>query len=91
MTVEFFFALEFSGQGISAGLLTELASQVLRHVGSSPEAVSELAEALQQAVAEETGTGERRCDLQFRAYGGHVHILMSSNGGRVWQTSRPIV
>ena len=91
MTVEFFFALEFSSQGVSARLLTELASQVLLHVGSSPEAVPDLAQALQEAVAQDAATSERRCDVQFHVHGGHLDILVSSNGGRVWQTSRPIV
>ena len=91
MTGEFFFALEFSSQGVSAGLLTELASRVLLYLGSSHEGVPELAEALHQAVAQEAATAECRCDVQFRADGGHLHILVSSNGGRIWQTSRPIV
>jgi len=90
VTVEFFFALEFSSQGVSAQLLTALASQVLLHLGSSAEAVPELDEALQEAVAQGAATGDRRCDVQFRAHAGRLEILVSSNGGRVWQTSRTI-
>jgi hypothetical protein len=93
---DFFFKLEFSSQGVTADLLKELTKQVLQHVGSSPDALPDLAEALQKAVA--TGAGaapgsadaSRRCDIQFRAHGGTLDILVSANGGRVWQISHPI-
>jgi hypothetical protein len=87
---EFFFAVELSSQGASSKLLTELASCVLGHVGSSAEAMPDLVRALQQAVATGDGVGERRCDVQFRAQGGKLEVLVSSNGGRIWQTSHVI-
>ena len=92
----FYFKLEFSSQGVSADLLNELTSQVLRHVGSSADAVPEVLPALQKAVASGTagisspGDQSRRCDVQFRAQGGKLDILVSSNGGRIWQTSLAI-
>ena len=87
---DFFFSLEFSSQGVPATLLTELAAHVLSRVGSSGEAVPGLGDALQQAVAANEASGERRCDVQFRAHGGTLEILVSSNGGRIWQTSRQL-
>ena len=89
-THDFFFALEFSSQGVSATLLDDLASHVLGHLGSSSSAVPGLAEALQTAVAEGAAAGAHRCDVQFRATNGALDILVSSNGGRVWQTSLAI-
>jgi hypothetical protein len=97
--MDFFFKLEFSSQGVSADLLKELTAQVLQHVGSSPDALPDLAEALQKAVATGTsapgttsgpGDASRRCDVQFRAHGGTLDIVVSANGGRVWQVSHPI-
>jgi hypothetical protein len=87
---DFFFALEFSSQGASASLLGDLAARVLGHVGCSPEDVPALADALEKAVAKGAYGGERRCDLQFRAGNGTLEILVSANGGRIWQTSRSI-
>ncbi len=89
-SAEFFFALEFSSQGVSAALLSELASRVLAHLGSPPDALPELSGALSEAVAAGAATGERRCDVQFRVRDGQLDVLVSSNGGRIWQTSRPI-
>ena len=86
----FFFTLEFSSQGVSAGLLGELTTQVLEHVGSSKEAVPQLVESLQQAVAEGAAGADRRCDVQFQAQRGKLEIVVSSNGGRLWQTSLPL-
>lgn len=85
----FYFALEFSSQGADVSLLGDLASQVLEHVGCARGDVPELTEALERAVAKDA-YGERRCDIQFRAQHGKLEILVSSNGGRIWQTSRAI-
>ena len=86
---QFYFSLELSSQGVEASLVEELASQVLEHVGCSREDIPELAGALEQAVAR-NAYGERRCDVQFRAHNGRLEILVSSNGGRIFQTSRTI-
>jgi hypothetical protein len=86
---QFYFSLELSSQGVEATLVEELAAQVLEHVGCSLEAIPELAGALEQAVTK-SAFGERRCDVQFRAQNGTLEILVSSNGGRIFQTSRAI-
>ena len=86
---QFYFSLELSSQGAEASLVEELAAQVLEHVGCSREDIPELAGALEQAVAR-NAFGERRCDVQFRAQNGRLEILVSSNGGRIFQTSRTI-
>ena len=87
--VAFFFALELSSQGAPGSLLGHLASHVLSHVGCAPGEVPGLTEALQQA-AEADVLGSTRCDVRFRARHGTLEILVSSNGGRIWQTSHPI-
>jgi anti-sigma regulatory factor (Ser/Thr protein kinase) len=86
---QFYFSLELSSQGVEASLVEDLAAQVLEHVGCSREDIPELAGALEQAVAR-NAFGERRCDVQFRAHNGRLEILVSSNGGRIFQTSRTI-
>jgi hypothetical protein len=86
---QFYFSLELSSQGVEASLVEELAAHVLEHVGCPREEIPELAGALEQAVAR-NAFGERRCDVQFRAQNGKLEILVSSNGGRIFQTSRPI-
>jgi anti-sigma regulatory factor (Ser/Thr protein kinase) len=86
---QFYFSLELSSQGVEASLVEELAAQVLEHVGCSRDDIPELTGALEQAVAR-NAYGERRCDVQFRAHDGRLEILVSSNGGRIFQTSRTI-
>ena len=84
---DFFFALEFSSQGAPASLVEDLAANVFRHVGCAPSPIEGLSEALAKATAKTSGsTGERRCDVQFRAHKGTLEVLVTSNGGRVWQT-----
>jgi hypothetical protein len=83
----FFFALEFSSQGVPAQLLSDLAEHVLEHVGAPKTAAPGLTESLQKAVAEEAAAGHRRCDVQFKAQPHRLEIVVSSNGGRVWQTA----
>ena len=87
-TPEFYFAIEFSGPGVPAGLLGDLTAHVIGHAGCAREEVADLPDALERAVAA-TGA-DRRCDVQFRANGGRLEVIVSSNGGLVWQTSRRI-
>ena len=85
----FYFALEFSSRAVSASLLGDVARQVLGHVGCSRHDLPELAGALEQAAGNGNGT-ERRCDVQFRAHNGTLEILVSSEDGRIFQTSQSI-
>ena len=84
---EFFFALEFSSQGAPAALVEDLAANVFRFVNSTPDRVEGLRAALERAIEATGTTGARRCDVQFRAGQGTLEVLVSSNGGRVWQTT----
>jgi hypothetical protein len=84
----FFFALEFSSQGVPGDLLGDLATHVLAHVGASTSAVPELTGLLQRAVSQ--GAAGSRCDVRFQAQPGRLEIVVSSNGGRLWQTTVPI-
>jgi hypothetical protein len=86
---EFYFALEVSSQGVPPGLLDDLASHVLDHLGCRREKLTGLPEALQRA-ADTAGAGGNRCDVQFRAQGGALQIIVTANGGRIWQTSTEI-
>jgi hypothetical protein len=83
---DFFFALEFSSQGAPVSLVEDLAANVFRHVGCAPEHAEGLSEALEEAAQKGVIGGDRRCDVQFRARNGTLEVLVSSNGGRVWQT-----
>jgi hypothetical protein len=83
----FAFALEFSSQGAPVPLIEELARQVFRHVGCTTVPSEELTAALAKATAGGAFGGAPRCDVQFRAHNNMLEILVSANGGRVWQTS----
>ena len=81
---EFFFTLEFSSQGTPTPLVQELSDQVCRFVGCSEASLAKMSEALERATAA-TAVGQRRCDVQFRAHGGKLDVLVTANAGRVWQ------
>lgn len=83
---DFYFALEFSSRGMPSTLLEDLAEHVFKHVGCSTEHVEALSGALERASTTAVD-GQGRCDLQFHAREGELEVLVSSNGGRVWQTS----
>lgn len=80
------FTLEFSSQGAPAALIEALAGQVFQYVGCTDAPASELTAALQKASASGTFGGAGRCDVQLRAHGQTLDILVSANGGRIWQT-----
>ena len=83
---DFFFALEFSSQGVPASLVEDLAANVFKHCGCSANHVEGLSGALDRAVDTSGSNGQRRCDVQFVARNGTLEVLVSSNGGRIWQT-----
>jgi hypothetical protein len=82
---DFFFALEVSSQGAPASLVDDLAQQIFKHVGCAPASIPAMTEAIESAVERTGALGPRRCDVQFRAGGGKLEILISSNGGRIFQ------
>jgi hypothetical protein len=83
---DFFFTLEFSSQAAPASLIEDLAASVFKYVHCAEENVEGMSEALERATASGP-SGAGRCDVQFRARGGELEVLISSNGGRVWQKS----
>lgn len=83
----FSFALEFSSQGAPVPLLEELAGQVFRFTGCTAVPTDELRAALVKATADGAFGGARRCDVQLRAVNHTLEILVSANGGRIWQIS----
>ena len=90
---EFFFSLEFSSQAAPAALLESLAAKVLESVGcpgSVADALPGFTDALQQAVTKGSVGGASRCDVQFRVQGAKLEVVVTANGGRLWQSSRAI-
>ena len=83
---DFYFALEFSSQGVPATLVEDLAGSVFKYVRCSETHVEGLSTALERAT-DGAANGPSRCDVQFKASNGELEVLVSSNGGRVWQTS----
>jgi hypothetical protein len=71
-------------------MLQELASCVLTQIGTTKETVSELSDALVKAAAKSAESGKPLSVVQFRVQDGTLEILASSNGGAIWETSRPI-
>lgn len=79
--------MEFSSQGVPVPLLEELAGQVFRFVGCTAVPTQELTTALTNATTGRAFGGAPRCDLQLRAHNHTLEILVSANGGRIWQAS----
>ncbi|MGE3955251.1 MAG: hypothetical protein AB7H96_00930 [Vicinamibacterales bacterium] len=80
------FTLELSSQGTPVTLIEALAGQVFQHVGCTTAPTAELAAALEKAAGSGTFGGAGRCDIQLRAHGQTLDIVVSANGGRIWQT-----
>ena len=83
----FAFALELSSQGAPVALIEELAAVVCRHVGCTDVPATELTTALAKASSSGTFGGATRCDVQFHTRQRNLEILVSANGGRIWQTA----
>ena len=76
------FALKLSGEPRLNAMLDDLARCVLEHVGYAPPAVADTLAKLRVALQEGADQGQRDCDIQFRAEGGQLLIVLSYAGGR---------
>lgn len=81
------FTIDCSSQGAPLALVEELADGIFRHFGCSVSHVTGLQDALRKASGAPGVEGVRRCDVQFVAKNGTLEVLVSSNGGRLWQTT----
>ena len=82
---EFYFLIELSGPAAPTGMLSELASRVLGQAGCSGDDVSEVVEAVQQAVGTIAAAGEPRCGVRFHADSDQIEIEVSSAGRSQWR------
>ena len=87
---EFLFALQLSDEPPFEGMLAELSSAVLTHVGYAPPAVAELGGVLRKALADGHVSGHTRCHVRFRALSGEIQISVAYEGGAEWRTTRPL-
>ena len=82
---DFFFAIGCFSRDAPVSIVEDLAANIFRHVGCAPEHAEGLNEALARAARAASSDGGRRCDVQFKARNGTLEVLVTSNGGRIWQ------
>ena len=87
VSLDFFFALVVSG-GASREMLVDLVSRVLERAGSSGDGVTALGDELHAAIAK--GPRDQPVDVRFSAEADRLRIVVSSQAGELWQTSRDI-
>lgn len=87
---EFVFALELSDESHFDSMLADLTAAVLVYVGYPAAAIDELRGILRQALAAGSSNGQRRCDVQFRAHSGELHMAVVFAGGSEWRTTRAL-
>jgi len=85
--LDFFFALVVSG-GASREMLVDLVAHVLERAGRSGDGAAALGDELHAAIT--TGPRDQPIDVRFTAEAGRLRIVVSSQAGDIWQTSRDI-
>jgi hypothetical protein len=86
---EFSFDVELPRRAASSRMLADLTTRVLEAVGCGGEAAL-LAQELEAAIHSSTAGANGHCSFSFLAHDGRLEIAVSSNGARVWHTSRVI-
>ena len=84
---DFFFGLAVSG-GASREMLDDLVARVLERAGSTGDGAGALGEELHAAIAK--APRDQPIDVRFSAEAGQLRIVVSSEAGDIWQTSRDI-
>jgi hypothetical protein len=87
---EFLFALKLSAEPRCAAMLGDLATCVLENIGYAPAAIADTLAKLRAALEDVAHQGQRDCDVQFRAEGGQLLIVLSCAGGREWRVARAL-
>jgi hypothetical protein len=88
---DFFFALDVSGDPADDQMLADVARTVLGHVHYASSAIDALTSELRRALADHVARdGTRRCQVRFRAKGGHLEIVVSGAGRAEWRTTWPL-
>ena len=87
---DFVFALEISDDAETGGMLKEVCTAVLGHVGYPASDVAELTASLAAVVSPAAGGGAHRCGVRFGARGGELQIVVTRAGRPDWRTTRPI-
>ena len=84
---DFFFGLAMSG-GASREMLEDLVARALERAGSSGDGVGALGRELHAAIAK--APSDQPIDVRFSVAAGQLRIVVSSQAGDIWQTSRDI-
>jgi hypothetical protein len=66
-------------------MLRDLAGTVFRHVGYSAASIGTAVDEMTTRVGATRARGIG-CDVEFRAHGGHLEIVVSQGGMRVYHT-----
>jgi hypothetical protein len=87
---EFVFALELSDEPYFEGMLSDVTSAVLVHVGYHGAAIETLRAELGAALKAGAAAGHPRCDIRFRAHSGHLHVSIAYPGRAEWRATRAL-
>lgn len=85
---EFSFDVELPGRGVPDGMVEELTTRLLEHVGCASRAAG-VAGDLIAAVSNGAGA-PGPCHVRFVAHDGCLELTVSANHTRIWHTSCPI-
>ena len=86
---EFLFAVHLSSSSRFDDMLTELASQVLAHVGYRNRDAAELVASMRAELARSEKDHPEGRAVRFRARDGELQIVISQSGGE-WCLARPL-
>ena len=90
MIDQFLFAMKLSDDPQCDPMLDELATCVLKQIGYAPAAIADTLAKLRAALREDADPGHRNRDVQFRAEGGQLIIVISNAGGRESRIARAL-
>jgi hypothetical protein len=87
---EFYLAFELTSRTAPVPMVSDLASRVLIHVGCPEDAIAELVERVNVAVARGVELTSE-CQLRFRMEDGELTIAVIAEGRDLFQVSRGVI
>ena len=86
----FLFALRLSEGPRFHAMLGDLAGRLLEQAGYGAPAIADILAKVREALDEGATGGLGKCDVQFRAEGGQLTIVVAYAGGREWRVTRAL-
>ena len=84
------FSVQVADEGRFDDMLSIVAEALVRYAGCSADDAGRVLEGLHHALLEGTAAGLHQCDIEFRAAGRQLQVVVCYVGGHEWRATHAL-